>query len=105
MQQDELAEAIARLIHRPALDEAPNLDGDRRIFGKRRGSAAAGRRPLRGRGSGQIWIRCGAHITHRGLRSVSTGVYSLPHPARLLTGRIVESTILRLPVCYWRLVA
>jgi hypothetical protein len=40
-------------------------------------------------------------VIHRGLRCVPADVYSLPHPAELLTGPILQSTIGGLSVCCW----
>ena len=73
MQRDELAEALARLVHLAALDETADLDRQPRVLGRaapadgpgagRRGrTRCAGSRPARRVGDG-------AHITtHKALR-------------------------------------
>src|SRR5437762_11815740 len=100
MQRHDLAEALARVIHLAALDEAADLDREPRVLGERRGRNRPPRArrtvgPVSGdRFSCDDGSRSGLD-THTGIRWVRDSVYSLSHRRELLTVRIAEGTFPR----------
>ena len=72
MRGDEPAEALARLVQSPALDEAADLDRQPRVVATRRGTGGAGA-PRAGAALGVahgiVVVACGDVVTHSGITS------------------------------------